>query len=79
MNNDLEIYFTKKSAPIILEAFGKSINGDGYIIDSESKELILTPENEEIHISKFGMLKKGSEIFVKNDLASIINHVEGNY
>lgn len=73
------IYFSEKNIPLILEAFGKEVNDDGYLIESESKDLILTPDNEEIHISKFGGLKKGSEIFLKKDLSTIIELVEGNY
>lgn len=79
MKSNPKIFFTSKTSSLILEAFGKSENEDGYLIDSLTKELILTPENEEIHISKFGGLKKGSEIFLKNDLSTIINLVEGKY
>ncbi|KAA3649765.1 MAG: hypothetical protein DWP98_06455 [Bacteroidetes bacterium] len=79
MEANPKIFFTPNTASLILEAFGKSQNSDGYLIDSSTEELILTPENEEIHISKFGGLKKGSEIFLKNDLSTIINLVEGKY
>ena len=73
-----KMLFTPKAVPFILESFGKSINDDGLITD-ENGEPILTPEGELIHYSKFGGLKKGSEIFIKDDLYSIINLSEGKY
>ena len=73
-----KILFTPKALPFILEAFGKSINEDGLIIDA-SGEPVLTPEGEEIEASKFCGLKKGSLIFIKDDLYSIMKLAEGNY
>ena len=73
-----KILFTPQALPFILEAFGKSINEDGLIIDA-SGEPVLTPEGEEIEASKFCGLKKGSLIFIKDDLYSIMKLAEGNY
>lgn len=74
-----KLLFSKETIPFILEAFGKSINDDGFIIEKSTGELVLTPEGEEIEASKFGGLKKGSEIFIKDDLFSIMNLSEGAY
>jgi hypothetical protein len=73
-----KLLFNEKSLPLILEAFGKSIK-DGIIIETATGEPVLTPEGEEIEASKFGGLKKGSEIFLKDDLYSIMNLAEGKY
>ena len=73
-----KMLFTPKALPIILEAFGKSINDDGLIIDGNG-EPALTPEGEEIESSQFCGLKKGSLIFIKDDLYSIMNLAEGKY
>lgn len=73
-----KILFAPKALTFILEAFGKSINEDGLIIDA-SGEPVLTPEGEEIEASKFCGLKKGSLIFIKDDLYSIMKLAEGNY
>ena len=78
MTGKSNIYFSKKNRDLILEAFGKGINEDGYLYELESKELLLTPDNEEILCSKFGGIKRGSEIFLKNDLSTIVKLVEGN-
>lgn len=78
-NASPKLLFTHKAMPLILEAFGKSVNEDGLIIESSTGEPVLTPEGEVIPASNFGGLKKGSEIFIKDDLLSIINLAEGKY
>ncbi|MHB8261686.1 MAG: hypothetical protein ACYDEC_15600 [Bacteroidia bacterium] len=77
--NKPKLLFTDKAMPLILEAFGKSISEDGLIIESKTGEPVLTPEGEEIFAHEFGGLKKGSEIFIKGDLYSIMNLAEGKY
>lgn len=74
-----KLLFTDKALPLILEAFGKSINDNGLIIENSTNELVYTPEGEEIEAKKFGGLKRGSEIFIKDDLYSIMNLAEGKY
>lgn len=73
------LLFTDTALPYILKAFGKSINEDGLIVESSTGELVYTPEGQEIEAENFGGIKKGSEIFIKDDLYSIINLAEGNY
>ena len=74
-----KLLFTDNSLPLILEAFGKSINEDGLIVDSETGDPILTPEHKEIEASEFMALRNGSEIFIKDDLFSIIKLVEDKH
>lgn len=74
-----KLLFTNKALPLILEAFGKSINDEGLITETATGEIVLTPEGEEIPANNFGGMKKGSEIFIKDDLYSIMNLAEGKY
>ena len=74
-----KLLFTDNAMPLILEAFGKSINDEGLIIETATGEIVLTPEGEEIEASNFGCIKKGSEIFIKGDLYSIMKLAEGKY
>ena len=71
--------FNEGASSFILAAFGKEINEYGIIIDRETGEPVLTPEGEELTKEKFGGIKKGSEIFIKNDLLAAINLSEGKY
>ena len=77
--NSPKLLFTDKTLPLILEAFGKSINEDGFIIEKSTGDFVLTPEGEEIEAKELGGLKKGSDIFIKDDLYSIMNLSEGKY
>jgi hypothetical protein len=74
-----KLLFTEKTASFVLEAFGKTINEDGLITEIATGEPVLTPEGEELEYRKFGGLKKGSEIFMKDDLYAIMNLAEGKY
>lgn len=74
-----KLLFTEKSLPLILKAFGKSIDENGIIIESSTGEPVLTPEGEEIPAKDFGGIKKGSQIFLKDDLFTIMNLAEGKY
>jgi len=73
------LLFTPSSIPFLLRAFGKEINEQGKIMDSETGVIEMTPEGEELTRENFGGLKKGSVLFLKKDLLSVIKLVEGKY
>lgn len=74
-----KLLFTDAALPLVLEAFGKSIDPNGIIVETSTGDPVLTPEGETIEASKFGGIKKGSEIFMKDDLFSIMKLTEGQY
>ena len=71
-----KLLFTESAMPLILEAFGKEIK-DGFIVESDTGEFVLTPDGEEIEAVRFGGIKNG--MFLKDDLHSIINLVENKF
>jgi hypothetical protein len=71
--------FNERALPFILEIFGKTINDDGFIIDMNTGEPIQTPEGDFLTKEKFGGIKKGSEIFLKDDLLTIMKLAEDKY
>lgn len=73
------LLFTGNALQFILKAFDKTINEEGIIIDSKTGEPIFTPEGETLSKEKFGGIKKGSEIFIKKDLLSVIKLAENKY
>jgi hypothetical protein len=77
--NSPKILFNKQAIPYILEIFDKTINDEGYIVDSNNGDPILDPEHQPILAKEFGGIKKGSEIFLKNDIVTIFNIAEGKY
>lgn len=78
MKTTPKLIFSQSSLPLILEAFGKSVNKQGMIVEA-SGEPVLTPEGQELAAANFGGIKKGSEIFIKDDLLGIMNLAEGKY
>jgi len=70
------IVFDKKLSSFILKALGKAIDRDGYLIEKDTGQKVLSPDGEEIPIQDFAGVTKGSEIYLKSDIPSLINFVE---
>lgn len=79
MKNSSKILFTEEALPFILRAFNKSIGENGTIIDNETGEIVFSPEGEELTLSELGAIKKGSQLFLKDDILSIMNIVDNKY
>lgn len=69
------VLFDESSKKKILEIMNKDIDSDGFIIERGSNPIqrVLTKEGEEIKITEFAGVRKGSEIFIKNDINSILD------
>jgi len=71
------ITFEKEAKLEILEAFKKTVDENGYIVEKEKpSQRVLTIDGEELKLEDFAGIRKGSEIFIKSDLVSIINLVD---
>ncbi len=68
----LIITFDESARKTILEAFDKAVDDDGYIVEKHSRERVLSQEGEEVLEKEFAGIKKGSEVFLKSDLTSLI-------
>ena len=72
----LRVTFDGSSRSFILDAFGKAVC-DGFIIEkSKPDQKVLTPRGEEISIQDFAGVRKGSAIFVKSDIVSLVEAAE---
>jgi hypothetical protein len=61
----------------VLGLFGKELNSNGYIIQKNTKELVLAKNDVlPIHIDNFAGIEKGSEVFIRSDITSLIEYVE---
>ena len=70
---DLKITFSDDvSKRFILEAFDKGVDEQSYIIENSTGERVLARNGEEITFEEFAAIRKGSEVFVKSDLPSLI-------
>lgn len=72
----MKITFDKSARRAILDMFGKTVDSEKYIIDKKTNERIQTVNGEDINIERFGGIRKGSEIFLKDDLPTYIEIVD---
>lgn len=57
----------------ILDILDKEVNSEGLVVEKENPEQkVLTFDGQEISLKEFGGVKKGSELFIKNDLISLM-------
>jgi len=57
----------------ILDFIDKAVDAEGFIVErSNISQRVITFDGEEITKKEFGGLKKGSEVFIKNDLVSLM-------
>jgi hypothetical protein len=70
----LQVTFDDSTRDFVLDAFGKEA-ANGFVRE-KSGEKVLTPEGEEIPLKDFAGVRKGSVIFVKSDIVSLIETAE---
>ena len=65
--------FSRPAARFVLDAFGKTIDAENYLVEkSDPKQRVLTPQGAEVRWGEFAGFRKGSEIIVTSDIASLI-------
>lgn len=77
MPSEPKITFDKSAKMFILDVLDKAVNEEGLIVEkTNSNQKVLTPDGEDISVEEFGGTKKGSELFIKRDLASLMRFSE---
>jgi len=73
----VHLTFDTESTEFVLDAFGKQVDAEGYIVEkSNTDQRVLTTDGEEIELTKFAGIRKGSEIFIKSDICSLVQASE---
>jgi len=57
----------------ILKLMGKAVRKDGVIIDVASQQPVVDNDDQELSFDTFGMVAKGSEIYVRENIVSVAN------
>jgi len=71
------ITFDAASKQEILSFFGKKMDDEGYIIEADNPtQRVITPDGENITLEEFAGIRKGSEIYIKSDLPSLIELID---
>lgn len=76
MKSITQISFDASSKAFILEVLGKKIDPQGYVVEAQGDAPVLTPDGQPLHIDEFAGVRKGSEIFFKSDLPSVLDAVK---
>ena len=68
------ITFEKSAKEEILAIFDKIVDNEGFIVERDDPtQRVITPYGEEVTLEEFAGIRKGSEIFIKSDLPSLID------
>ena len=68
------IFDVELKEKIIKKALKKDINEEGNIVDIGSRLEVLSPEGTSVNIEDFGLFENGSEVFIKNDIVSLMEY-----
>lgn len=66
------ISFDKSAKEFILDSFDKKIDSGGYVIEKETGSKVIANDGQDLTIGQFGGIKKGSEVFIKSDIISVM-------
>lgn len=71
------ITFDASAKERLLLCFDKTIDDEGYLVEIEDPtQRVITQDGDEITIEEFGGIRKGSEIFFKTDILSLIEFAD---
>jgi hypothetical protein len=77
---EIEITFDKSLGKDILDIFDKTIDDHGTIVEKDVlTQKVLTPEGDTLSLNQFAGITKGSEIFIKSDLISLMDFAKKKF
>ncbi len=68
------ITFNESTRDFVLSLFDKSTDEEGYIIENSTKNRVLAPSGDEVHVDNFAGFAPGSEIVLTQDLPSLLQY-----
>lgn len=73
MDENIDLTFDETLKEEVLGFFDKKVNDEGIIVEkSNPSQPVLGIDGQEVGLEEFGGIKKGSEVFIKNDLVSLM-------
>ncbi len=67
------VIFDKSLSREVLSIFDKTTDDEDFIVEAANpSQKVLTSEGEEILLEEFAGVTKGSELFIKSDITSLI-------
>ncbi|MFA6431836.1 MAG: hypothetical protein WCV91_05630 [Candidatus Margulisiibacteriota bacterium] len=67
------ISFTQDAKPFILDIFNKSIDKEGFVVEKDNpQKRVIALDGETVKAKELAAIKKGSLVFVKSDVISLV-------
>jgi len=71
------ITFDESAKKYVLDIFGKAVDAEGFIVErNDHNQKVLTPRGEEINLSEFAGVHRGSAVLMKSDIVSLVEAAE---
>jgi hypothetical protein len=74
-----EIFFDDSALGFVLEAFGNTVDDEGYIIKEDTGERVRTREGNPVRPEDLGGIAEGSEIYVEDNYVSVLEYVKDKH
>lgn len=74
-----DIVFEESRKEYLLDLFDKEEDGDGYIVDEQGQRVTPDGSDKPIKTEDLGVVGRGSEIFVKDEVDSIVQFVSSQH
>lgn len=69
----IPIVFDKSTLGFVLQSLNKGVDSEGFLIeDNNPKQRVITPDGEYVKPNDVGVIRPGSQIFIKKDIGSLI-------
>ena len=68
------LIFNDSTREFVLSLFDKKVDENGYIVEKDSGEKVLTPSGDDVQINNFAGFTPGSEIILTQDLPSLLQY-----
>jgi len=73
-----KIVFDDSSKELILELLDKTVDEEGFIVEKNNpKQRVLSSDGNELNLDDFGGVKNGSEIFIEDNVVSLVKLSKG--
>ena len=71
--SSISITFTENAKLSVLNMLNKDVDKSGFVVEKENPDKkVISSDGNELNIDNFGGVKKGSEIFIEDNIVSII-------
>lgn len=69
----IPIIFDKSTLNFVLKSLKKNVDSEGFLVEENNlAQRVITPDGEYVKPSEIGIIRPGSQIFIKKDIGSLI-------